>query len=119
MLAGGAFGACPFAEVAEGLTQHVAVEEDDGVEGLVLGGCGGAWGELFEVAADALFSGLLRVLPDVPGKTCDPSSIAGFGVVGQPAHAADKTHLFKGVSDGHSVVLLGLLTLLVWIISVL
>lgn len=42
----GPFGTCPFTEIAEGLLQNVAIQEHDGVERLILGGCRAARGQV-------------------------------------------------------------------------
>ena len=114
----GPFGARPFAEIAERLLQHIAIEEHDGVESLVLGGCGATWGEVFEVTAHAVFTTEIRAGADVLGKACDPASISVLCLPRKPPHAAGDANLFKSVSQRHGVVLQGLITLWVWIISV-
>lgn len=86
----GSFGAEDGADVADRLVEHSIIEEDDGVEGDILGGSGnaGPFGEGGKERADlggAHFGGVAFIVEE--DEAADPMNVGFFGAGAQVAEA--------------------------------
>lgn len=106
--AAGAMGGVQVAEVAKRLAEGIAVEEDEGIEGEIVGGGGDLEFHCQEVEerADAIGSGVLRFGPvwkafvQKAEVSLRPSEVCFFGTEGVAPLAEDKSHVCQAVGAG-------------------